>query len=156
MGKFLSSLGDDLILYIRQFAWWSASQKRVDKVGHTTREVKLPRRAEQWRDKGEEPYFPPIVDEAVYLLEYLEALGYAATGMAGPVRISYCEIEAWARLCAVSLEPWEVSMLRTLSHEFVMEVVAAEDYLRPAPWLPEPEQINRKSIASRIKDVLRG
>ena len=137
-------------------AWWNASQKRIDKVGRTTREVKLPRRSEQAREKGEDPYFPPLVEEAHYLLEYLRALGYAAAGVAGPTCISFTEIDAWARLSAVSLHPWEVTILRALSSEFVSEIGAAEDHLRPAPWSPEPEQIDRKALASRIKDVLRG
>lgn len=125
-------------------------------MGKTEKDVQLPPRAEQAKAREAEVYYPPLAGEVRYLLEYLQALDYVEPGMAGPVRLSYREIEAWTQLSGVSLRPWEVTTLRAMSAEFAREIRAAEDPKHPAPWAPEPEQLDRKAVARRIKDALRG
>lgn len=156
MGKFFGDLFDDLKLYARQCAWWNARPKRTVKIGKQEREEVLPTRVAQADAKDERPYFPELPEEALYLLQYLQDLGYVEQGFGGPVRLSYGEIAAWASLCGVALWPWEVAVLRDMSDAFARELVAAEDWQRPAPWAPKAEQIDQKVLERRIKGVLRG
>lgn len=144
------------MLYIRQLAWWNVGQKRIDKVGKTEREVKLPSRAKQAEEKEMEIYYPPLAPEAVYLVDYLRSLDFIEPSMGGPIRLSFAEIWSWARLNHIALKPWEVTILRQLSTEFASEVTAAENPQRPAPWVPEVAPVDQKALARRIKDLLRG
>ena len=154
--KFFGDLFGDLMLYARQIAWWNATPKRRDKLGKTEKEIVLPIRAQQAQDKGDVPYYPPIPSEVSYLLSHLEGLGFSEVGMAGPVPLSWQEIAAWSHLQGVELNPWEATVLRSMSEQFVRELAEAENHLRPPPWSPEPEQIDQQELAQRIKDVLRG
>ncbi|QIL71671.1 hypothetical protein G7048_15695 [Diaphorobacter sp. HDW4B] len=100
-------------------------------------------------------YYPPLDDEARYLLDYLQALDYVESGLSGPIKLSFGEIESWTRLMSVHLQAWEVTFLRSMSTAFARELHAAENPSHPAPWAPVVEQIDRKRVARRIKDVLR-
>lgn len=155
MGKFFGDLFDDLKLYARQIAWWNAPRKRVEKVGKTEREIELPKRAVAAGDKGDLLYFPPLAQEARYLLEHLQSLGYVQPGMGGPMRLTHQEICAWSELHGVALWSWEVTALREMSGEFASELIAAESEKRPPPWSPSPDQVDQVELVARIKNVLR-
>ena len=76
MGKFFSGLFDELMLYARQVAWWSATPKRREKVGKTEKEIVLPNRAKQAQDKGGDPYYPrKLLFSSVVELMRLVTLG---------------------------------------------------------------------------------
>lgn len=156
MGKFFSGLADELILYTRQIAWWSASQTLKQKVGKEEREIALPCRAKQAREKGFDLYYPPLSMEVGYLVEYLESFDYVEPGLHGPLRVSFHELGAWACLNGIDLKPWEVTMLRMMSAEFASELAAADNPQRPPPWSPAPQQIDRRALAQHVKGVLRG
>ena len=89
------------------------------------------------------------------MLEYLQALDYVESGMSGPIKLSFGEIESWTRLMGVQLQSWEVALLRSMSAAFARELAFAENPRHPAPWAPVVEQIDRKRVARRVKDLLR-
>lgn len=116
-------------------------------------------RLEEAEQVEEDVYYPPLPEEVRYLVEYLQALDYVEPGMAGPVRLGFGEIESWARLNGVRLNPWEAKLLRQLSSEFARELSRSGNPAAPAPW-SDPHvlraQAKQRDMSKHIKSVLRG
>lgn len=81
------------------------------------------------------PDMPPL-ERGAYLINYLFQIGpVMAAGMgAGP--ITHGELLAWQENVGVDLKPWEISFLRRLSGEYLVESHKAEKRGAQAPWLP--------------------
>lgn len=102
---------------------------------------------------------PDIENEhaAGYLIGLLQEAGLmSSTGM-GPVPISWQEIEAWMRTTQTDLTVWERLMVKTLSEEYVSELLCATAKDRSAPYLAvvETEDVDRPAVASKILSALR-
>jgi len=84
------------------------------------------------KDKDYEPEMPPA--GADYLIGYLYDAGptLAAGGYPGP--LTHQELRAWQENTGITLQPWEVRFMRSLSHVYLAEALAAEKPDRPAPW----------------------
>lgn len=105
--------------------------------------------------KGREPRLPDA--PLPYLVEYLFEVGPAAGGGFGPVPISHQELAAWQSNMRRRLQPWEVSMLRRLSVQWVAEAVRAEDPDCPAPWAGEVlSDEEKRAVAMKLRDAMRG
>lgn len=78
---------------------------------------------------------PELPDGLLYLWGWFMRL-CAARGSSGfgPNPLSYAELDAFARLMGVTLQPWEVDTLRDLDVEFMRSVAQA----KPQP--PEPKK----------------
>ncbi len=148
MGKRLERLGDDLSLYVRQFAWLTATPRRKDSQG---REEKLARRIDQFKADEIEPPLP-AVDPEPFWTWLFEAGPTEAAGM-GDAPISWQAIDAWMGRTATSLTPWDVRMLRRMSRDYHAESHAAEDWARPAPWIHEPTKVQRAAEDRQLREA---
>lgn len=81
-----------------------------------------------------------------YLIDYLLEVGPTESGGLGPAPLSHQELLAWQMNMRRFLQPWEISMLRRLSMEWVAQSYAAEEPNCPAPWHPA-EQSAAESLA---------
>lgn len=74
----------------------------------------------------------------------------------GPLALSWVDIESWIRCTELDISNWEKLTIKSLSEEYVTELVAARDKNRPAPYSPEPEEeIDREAIQDKILRILR-
>ena len=91
-----------------------------------------------------------------YLVEYLFEVGPAAGGGFGPAPITHQEIAAWQSNMRRQLQPWEVSMLRRMSVQWVAEMIRAEAADCPAPWSGElVTEDEKRAVAGSLRDSLR-
>jgi len=61
---------------------------------------------------------PPL--EGLYLWEWFWDLHQGRqAGMSGPASISWLDIQAWARLNLVELEPWELQAIRAMDTAYL-------------------------------------
>jgi len=72
----------------------------------------------------------------------------------GQAPIGWTTIRDWAAMTFQRPTAWEARVLRRLSGEYLSELHAAEDRMRPAPWLPERTEIPRESEEQRLRAVL--
>lgn len=105
--------------------------------------------------KGREPKLPDA--PLPYLIEYLFEVGPTQGGGFGPTPITHAEILAWQTNMRRTLQPWEVSMLRRLSVQWIVEAQRAEDPNCAPPWDGETVTSEEKrAVASSLRDAIRG
>lgn len=97
----------------------------------------------------------PPLDRSSYLLRWLLDLGLFEHGANGPVAISNKEVIAWQELSGNEVHPWEASLLRKASSDYVGGVLEFQDPNLPQPWVPpvvtQPDY--RKALAVRISSA---
>lgn len=70
---------------------------------------------------------PPLPPEMRYLWAAFQSISRTRGGNGfGPNPITFVEIDAWARLMRLRLDPWEVDTLRMLDDAY-LEVAAQND-----------------------------
>lgn len=74
----------------------------------------------------------PEVEAGMHLVQMLFEIG--PTGKEEP--LAWGEIESWARVQGVPLQPWHYTLLVHLSREYLAESYEARDRNAPAPWEP--------------------
>lgn len=81
------------------------------------------------RKKRPELVVPPVPDGLEAVWEVFADLSATRTsnGMGGVSTISFSEIDAYQRLNALSLAPWEVRVLRGLDRIYIEEISRSED-----------------------------
>lgn len=90
-----------------------------------------------------------------YLLEiFLEVGPVQSTGF-GVEAVTEERLRAWQDNRHIELPPWEITMVRRLSKDYIKASALAEDPHAPAPYEPEGE-ILRASTAATLKATLRG
>lgn len=62
---------------------------------------------------------PTLPREGAYLWNSFIDLHSTRGGGFGPAAITFVEIEAWSRLTASPLEPWEVSIIRAIDDAYL-------------------------------------
>lgn len=72
------------------------------------------------------------------------------SGMAGPIPITYQEIESWATLTKIDMPWYEPGYLRMLSREYCAESHAAKDANRPKPRL----ETDTKAVSESFKKMV--
>lgn len=91
-----------------------------------------------------------------YLVDYLFEVGPAAGGGFGPAQISHQELLAWQVNMRRMLQPWEISMLRRLSLDWITAAHHAEAEDAPAPWTTEEvSSEERVSVGNSLRDTIR-
>ena len=107
-------------------------------------------------DAGGEPDLPPIDMECTHIIGALFEVGPASANGMSIQPISWMEIDAYQRSIGVSLSPWVVRTLRTLSAAYVAEFNESSAHDAPIPWVPEGTTERRERIAKHIRNVFRG
>lgn len=115
-------------------------------------ETKLPARIEPFKAERAEPPLPPLPERHVY--DWLMEVGPVDASDTGQSPISWTTIRDWAGLTFRRLSAWEARTLRRLSTEYLAELHAAEDHVRPAPWSPGPSEITQREAERRLRAVL--
>jgi hypothetical protein len=151
VGKFSAEVGEELTLYARTSAWWSAGRRRKTKAGEESVPSRLADEKEK-RGDGWQPEMPEV--RAPHVIGYLFEMGPLASGGMGPAPLSHQEIAAWCDLTGIRLSPWEVRTVRQLSRDYLAELHEAEDPKRPAPWRPEAPDVG--VVAQDMRAALRG
>ncbi|MDD2742324.1 MAG: hypothetical protein PHV02_08625 [Rhodocyclaceae bacterium] len=83
-------------------------------------------------------------------------MGPVLSGGMGPAPITFSEIESWQRQTGVSLQPWELRLMRRLSFDYITETQKAAAPECPPPWAPDDDsEKNRAATANKVKNVMR-
>lgn len=82
--------------------------------------------------KGQRPSLPPISTGA-HLVGHLFDVGPVEQGMAGPAVLSHATLRHWQDNTGLSLPPWQLSLLRRLSADWIEETERARNPLARAP-----------------------
>lgn len=103
---------------------------------------------------------PDIESEhrAGYMIGLLNECGLMSSNGMGPIPISWADINAWIGATGLHLSLWEKLTIKTLSEEYVNELLSASERTRPAPYLPEaPEkdEIDREAVANKIMSIFK-
>lgn len=99
-------------------------------------------------------YLPLPEIEVTYLPALLFEIGPTMAGNMGEAPLSHGELRAWMDNTGIELQPWESTMLRTLSNEYLVAASLARKPDCPAPWQPDAESLDREAIARKVKGAL--
>lgn len=91
---------------------------------------------------------------ASYVIGLLHEAGLMSSNGMGPVPLSWVEIESWIRCTGNNLPLWEKLTIKTLSEEYVSELVQAKDKTRPAPYTKAPDGVDREAVSNKIFSIL--
>ena len=153
MGKFYATLYAGLSLYVRQLAWLHTAPQRDAKDRSTTPVMSRLTRM-RWEVKDDD-YMPKMPDTAgaEYLLGYLLEIGPVLSSGMGPGVLTYQEIDAWARLNSINIQPWEVRCLRRLSTDYLTQARAAERSTCPAPATEARAAITAADLRASMRQL---
>lgn len=99
------------------------------------------------------PPMPP--NPAPHITDRLVEMGLTEAAGMGAVPLSWREIDAWCRRCAIDLPPWEGRLMRRLSADYLAESRRAEKETCPPPWLaPANEAVIQAEL--RMLDAVLG
>lgn len=96
-------------------------------------------------DQGIEPGLPEVALQ--YLIDFFLDAGPEMHGGMAPAPLTHGELWAWQQNTGNDLEPWETTMLRRLSAEWITMKDRAESRDCPAPYrvsLPSRAEVARK------------
>lgn len=96
---------------------------------------------------------PPV--DAHYLVGYWQDLGMVSSGLSGAAPISAVEIDAWTRLSAVELEPWEFFALKQMSSAYCVELHLAEALDRLPPFGESATNFDRSVVSKKITNAFK-
>lgn len=122
---------------------------------HATPEGSKKSRLKSYKDLDENSSFLklPNIEGAEYLVALLSEVGFVQhTGM-GAVAVPWTEIESWLNCTQLDLSVWEKLTLKEMSEAYATELALATDKTRPAPYVPEVEDIEAQR--TRVADKLR-
>jgi hypothetical protein len=80
----------------------------------------------------DEPAMPDC--DAQYLIEYLFEIGPTE----GDAPLSHAELQAWQQNTGITLQPWELRLLKKLSLEYLGMYREASEPDCPVPWEDAP------------------
>ena len=76
----------------------------------------------------------PPIEWGQYILGYLFEMGPTMPGAMGAGPLTFSEIEAWQRVVAIDLQPFEAQLIRRLSVEYFGQSHASTKRDCPAPY----------------------
>ncbi|MBY0455261.1 MAG: hypothetical protein K2Q11_10335 [Burkholderiaceae bacterium] len=89
------------------------------------------------RDRLAQDGVPPQLPDVFagqYLLDWLFEIGPTQPAGMGSGPVTFQELAAWQQQAGIELQPWEASMLRRLSVEYLNESYEATNAARPPPY----------------------
>lgn len=95
---------------------------------------------------------PP--NPAPHIVNRLTEMGPTEAAGMGVAALGWQTIMAWQFSTAVTLEPWEARLIRSLSVAYVAESRRAESENCPPPWMAEVTQREREVEQARLEMVL--
>jgi hypothetical protein len=139
---------------VRQLAWLNAVPKPPEgsKRARAGAQAATRTRAEQMKRDGLRAEMPP--NPAPHLIDRLIEIGLTEAAGMGAAPLSWREIDAWQRMTAVPLAPWEARLMRRLSNDYLAESRRAEDETCPPPWRSGPSKSEIASEDARLRMVL--
>lgn len=97
----------------------------------------------------------PEVEGGQHLINYLFEIGPVLHSGMEAVPITQLELRAWQDNVGIDLHPWEVRLLKHLSHVYLAETHRARKPDCPPPYLPEDvSQQNRDAVARQVKNAM--
>lgn len=109
-------------------------------------------RLDQYKRQKIDPPMPP--NPAPHIIDRLVEIGLNEAAGMGVGPISWLSIDAWQRLTATYLSPWEAKLIRALSVEYVAESRRAESETCPPPWRAKVTARERDTELQRLQMVL--
>lgn len=103
-------------------------------------------------EQGEDVIWPEV--SAMYLVHYLMEIGPCSSNGMGLIPVSWQEIQAWQEQQGLSLNAWELKIIRMASGAY-----ANQANISSKPDCPPPDKVIEKDplkLAKHIKDILRG
>lgn len=98
----------------------------------------------------------PDIEGAEYLVMLLHEAGTVNyTGMAA-VPLNWQELESWQRCTFRNLTPWELFVIKEMSHAYAIEYSHANDAEKDAPYSEVIVDIDREAVANNLRNVLLG
>ncbi len=154
MGKLQRRLEGGLTLWVRQLAWYHTAPKPDprSKRGKGDAPVALPTRIEQLKRRKIDPQMPP--NPAPHVTDRLIEIGLTEAAGMGAVPLSWREIKAWRESVGLTIEPWEMRLLRRLSAAYLAETRRAESELCPPPWRTQPTAREREIELAELQRLL--
>ena len=153
MGKFYQVVTEGLCLYAAQLGWFHATPKSSDDLKQSEKKKKQTR-AEKITEKGGTPLMP-IVGEESYLLNYWFDLGMVGSGAMGAIQLSALEIEAWADLSGVELEPWEFACIRKMSAAYLRHINEGENPESLPPYGDPANEFDRAVVQKKVVNAFK-
>lgn len=149
MVGFYQGLGDELSLYVRQLAWLNAKPERRKVSDKTEPRTRL----EEIRAGGGTVDLPP--NPARHIVDWLMEIGPAVATGTGEAAIGYRDIAAFQEVNGVEILPWEASLLRRLSRDFINQAADARKADCPPPYMDQ-EAVNRVAVDRGLRALFKG
>jgi hypothetical protein len=135
---------------VRQLGWLAATPtvepKRGAKPGRSLSRLERIKQAK---------IEPPIPDNPMpFIIDRLMEIGPTETAGMGRAPISWQSIQAWRVETGVRMNPWQSRLLRRLSAAYLVEMQAAENPDRPAPFVTPDLNFARIEEEAQLRDVL--
>ena len=126
----------------------------VDKKAKTKPDEERITRAQKIEDKGGSPLIPPL-DEVGYIDEYWKSAGICGTGAMGILPLSCHDINEWQRASGITLNRWEIWIIREMSKHYVSEHYAAEKPDCPPPYGAPEMEFDRTIVAKKVGNAFK-
>lgn len=155
MGKFYAGVCEDLILYAKQFAWFSAKPKKPDVPGAVAKRdgsAQELTRAQDMIARGGTPLMPPLED-AAYILSYWQELGMVESNGMGATPLSAREIAAWQEGSGIMLQAWEFHILREMSRAYLAQLHESEKPDCPPPYGDPVNNFDREVVSKKVSNA---
>jgi len=105
-------------------------------------------------DRGMLIKMPPV-ESCGYILDWWHELGLSTSGVNGPEPLPFTELESWARVSGVELEPWEMGMVSKLSQQFCRQFHLSKEKNCESPYLAEVSADEMTAIRENAEDKIR-
>jgi hypothetical protein len=89
-----------------------------------------------------------------FLVAQLFEFGPVAFSAAGPVPVSFQEIESWSRMTNTFIPTCDAILLKQLSKDYCSELRAAENKDREAPEIPGDEIDKQARLDEGFKEIM--
>lgn len=118
---------------------------------NTTPDKQETTRLQRYLDEGAIVNYPHV--QAMYLVNYLWALGSCASTGMGLISLSWQEIESWQRQNGIEFRPFELKILKQASGAYAQQVSISSEPNCPPPIKPRDE--DPEKLDKHIKNILR-
>jgi hypothetical protein len=146
--KFYAGVTEDLTLYAQQLGWFHSTPKSEKPT-----KDKQPTRAEKITANGGKPLMPEV--DAEYLISYWHDMGLVSSGAMGAASLSAIEIDAYCRLCAVELEPWEFKAIKQMSQNYANYLQLGENPDQPPPYGNLTQDFDRELVGKKVSNAFK-